>query len=82
MRLRQFAGVAASRGLKAWKFVMTILAVPSSASSSAGTRSRLLVVVVRVGRQQDAQAVADGDAGGDDEEGVGEPAGRGIGAAG
>ena len=31
------------------------------------------VVVVRVGRQQDAEPVADGDAGGDDEEGVGEP---------
>ena len=33
----------------------------------------LLVVVVRVGRQQHAEPVADGDAGGDDEEGVGEP---------
>src|SRR5439155_26632800 len=32
-----------------------------------------LVVVVRVGREQDAEAVADGDAGRDDEEGVGEP---------
>ena len=54
---------------------MTIFAVPKLGERTRrGTRSRMLVVVVRVGRQQHAQPVADGDAGRDDQEGVGEAA--------
>ena len=62
-----------SRSLKAWKLVTTILAVPRSPRYSDGNDVEFLVVVVRVGRQEHAQPVADGDAGRDDQEGVGEP---------
>ena len=61
-----------SRSWKAWKLVMTILAWPSCLELLGRDDVALAVVVVRVVRQQDAQPVADGDAGGDDQEGVGE----------
>jgi hypothetical protein len=46
---------------------------PQVSSVLHGNDGEGLVVVVGVGRQQHAQPVADGHAGGDDEEGVGEP---------
>ena len=47
----------------------------------AGHDVALAVVVVRVVRQQDAEPVADGDAGGDDQERVGEAGVLRVGAA-
>ena len=52
---------------------MTILAwLSGSREHFGGTMSMLAVVVFRVVGQQHAQAVADGDAGSDDQESVGE----------
>ena len=61
-----------SRSWKAWKLVMRILAWPSWSMQLGRDDVALAVVVLRVVGQQHAQPVADGDAGRDDQEGVGE----------
>ena len=68
-----------SRSLKAWKLVMMILALPSSFHAFGGKNVPLPVVVLRVVGQKHAQTVTDGDAGGDDQEGVGETGILGVG---
>ena len=61
-----------SRSWKAWKLVMRILACPKPCPAVRRDDVALAVVVVGVVRQQHAQPVANGDAGRDDQEGVGE----------
>ena len=72
MSLVSLPRVLRSRSRNAWKLVMTILRLRQLLAQVGRHDVDLAVVVVRIVWQQHAQAVADGDARRDDQEGVGE----------
>ncbi len=72
MLLVSLPALTVSRSWKAWKLVMTDLRLAELFKLMAGDDVALAVVVVGVVRQEDAQPVADRDAGGDDQKAFGE----------